>query len=81
MSAFDAESTRRARAEDAVDRLSAENERLREALRAYSSAYPCPGFEVGDGTTSGCGGPLHATDDCPTCAVVLEITNVPGASA
>lgn len=50
-------------------------ERLREALRTYAAAYPCPGIRVSmydeDGT-SGCAGPLHSTDDCPTCAAVAD---------
>ncbi len=46
---------------------------LEEALRAYSIAFPCPGFEVGIGANdvSGCSG---IGDDCPTCATVKRLT-------
>lgn len=45
----------------------------REALLAYALRYPCPGIVVEGGDVSGCEGPLHDTDDCPTCETVTKL--------
>lgn len=50
---------------------------LRDALRAYSAAYSCPGILVDEESVSGCEGPLHDTDDCPTCAVTAALAASP----
>lgn len=51
-------------------RLQREREARKDAaLRAYASAYPCPGIEVEPGMTSGCNGQF---DDCPTCAALSD---------
>jgi hypothetical protein len=55
-------------AERQVEALREDRRQLREALLAYSVVCPCPGIHVQGDVTSGCGGPLHGTDDCPTCA-------------
>jgi hypothetical protein len=52
---------------EAVCKLLSEQDELREALGAYSAAYPCPGFEIEPGMASGCDG---SGGDCPTCATV-----------
>ena len=45
--------------------LEARVRELESALAAYAAAYPCPGFEIETGRTSGCSG---VGGDCPTCA-------------
>ena len=47
------------------ERLEARVRELESALAAYAAAYPCPGFEIETGRTSGCSG---VGGDCPTCA-------------
>lgn len=53
------------------NRVESEVTRLREALRAYSINYPCPGFEVEEGQTSGCDG-NGSGGDCPTCEALTH---------
>ena len=41
-----------------------------EALLAYATAYPCPGFVLEPGATTGC--TMGPPNDCPTCQTVWE---------
>ncbi len=52
-----------------LEQSSVDLRELIEAFRAYADAYDCPGIAIGDGNVSGCNGPRHDTDDCPTCKV------------
>jgi len=44
----------------------------RDVVAAYRSAYPCPGFEVEPGMTSGCScGGCDGSCGCPTCGAAV----------
>lgn len=62
----------RARSDELLGQTGVADESAVEAaLRAYAAVHPCPGFLNGDGTVTGCLGPLSGTGDCPTCATVV----------
>jgi hypothetical protein len=50
---------------DAEDKLFA----AQEALVAYATVCPCPGFVIEPGVTTGCDG---SADDCPTCHALRD---------